>query len=81
MSDWVSRTSMVFKSQKYPATVVSNENVATFIKELVLKMDADESLSFKAGAYIQIDIPEYELSFSQFRQRVGTGGEHITGQH
>jgi len=60
----------IFNVQKYHATVVSNENVATFIKELVLKLDPDENLEFQAGAYIQIDVPEYELSFSEFRVRV-----------
>lgn len=57
----------IFNIKKYHATVVSNENVATFIKELVLKLDPGEELIFNAGAYIQIDIPEYELSFSQFQ--------------
>lgn len=60
----------IFNVKKYSATVVSNVNVATFIKELVLELDEGETLSYQAGAYIQIDIPEYELSFSQFRVRV-----------
>ena len=57
--------------KKYHATVVSNDNVATFIKDLILELEEGESLDFKAGAYVQIDIPEYELSFSEFRKRVG----------
>ena len=61
----------IFSVKKYGATVISNVNVATFIKQLVLELDDGERLDFKAGAYIQIDIPEYELSFSQFRVRVG----------
>ena len=60
----------IFNVKKYNGTVVSNENVATFIKELVLKLDPGEDLVFQAGAFIQIDIPEYELSFSEFRKRV-----------
>jgi Na+-transporting NADH:ubiquinone oxidoreductase subunit F len=60
----------IFNVKKYNATVVSNENVATFIKDLVLKLDAGSALEFKAGAFIQIDVPEYELSFSEFRCRV-----------
>ena len=60
----------IFNVKKYGATVVSNDNVATFIKELVLKLDPGEALEFKAGAYIQIDIPEYGFSFSEFRARV-----------
>ncbi len=60
----------IFNAKKYNATVLSNDNVATFIKELVLKLDPGEELEFKAGAFIQIDVPEYELSFSEFRVRV-----------
>ncbi len=60
----------IFNAKKYSATVISNDNVATFIKELVLKLDPGEELEFKAGAFIQIDVPEYTLSFSEFRVRV-----------
>lgn len=56
----------IFGIKRYQATVVSNKNVATFIKELVVKLDAGQKLEFEPGAYIQIDIPEYELSFEQF---------------
>ncbi len=56
----------IFSIKKYTATVVSNENVATFIKELNLKLDPGQELDFKAGAYIQIDIPEYEIRFTEF---------------
>ncbi|NOQ20421.1 MAG: NADH:ubiquinone reductase (Na(+)-transporting) subunit F [Desulfobacterales bacterium] len=60
----------IFNVKKYNASVISNVNVATFIKDLVLKLDPGETLEFKAGAFIQIDIPEYQLSFSEFRARV-----------
>ncbi|MDM8548649.1 NADH:ubiquinone reductase (Na(+)-transporting) subunit F [Desulfobacterales bacterium HSG2] len=56
----------IFNIRKYHATVVSNRNVATFIKELVLKLDPGEKIEFRAGAYMQIDIPEYEASFTEF---------------
>ena len=56
----------IFSIKRYDATVVSNENVATFIKELVVKLDEGQRLEFEAGAYIQIDIPEYEVSFRDF---------------
>jgi Na+-transporting NADH:ubiquinone oxidoreductase subunit F len=56
----------IFNIQKYNATVVSNDNVATFIKELVLKLDEGESVDFTAGAYMQIDVPEYQAEFSDF---------------
>ncbi len=60
----------IFNVKKYQATVISNDNVATFIKDLVIKIDHGEALDFNAGAYIQIDIPKYELSFTEFRDRV-----------
>ena len=54
----------IFNIRKYHATVVSNDNVATFIKELVLKLEPGEKIDFEAGAYIQIDIPEYDLLYT-----------------
>ena len=57
----------IFSIRKWECTVISNKNVATFIKELVLKLPEGENLEFKAGGYIQIDIPKYDnLSFSGF---------------
>jgi len=57
----------IFSIQKWECTVESNENVATFIKELVLNLPEGENLNFEAGGYIQIDIPEYhDLQFSDF---------------
>ncbi len=53
----------IFNIKKYHATAVSNDNVASFIKELVLTLEGEEKFTFKAGAYIQIDIPEYELVY------------------
>lgn len=56
----------VLEIKKFEATARSNHNVATFIKELVLELPPDVNLDFKAGGYIQIDIPRYELSFMDF---------------
>ncbi len=55
----------VFNAKEYQCEVVSNRNVATFIKELVLKLPTDE-FDFEAGGYIQIKIPPYEISFKDF---------------
>jgi Na+-transporting NADH:ubiquinone oxidoreductase subunit F len=54
----------IFGIKKVDAAVVSNDNVSTFIKELVL--EPAEPIEFEAGAYIQIDVPEYELTFKDF---------------
>jgi Na+-transporting NADH:ubiquinone oxidoreductase subunit F len=56
----------ILEIRKYTATVVSNENVATFIKELILRLDPGQSLHFKSGAYVQIDIPPYHAAFKDF---------------
>ena len=56
----------IFSIKKWECTVRSNYNVATFIKELVLELPDGEILDFESGGYIQIDIPEYELKYSEF---------------
>jgi Na+-transporting NADH:ubiquinone oxidoreductase subunit F len=55
-----------FETKKWTCTVRSNQNVATFIKELVLELPADEEVGFKAGGYIQIDIPPHEIEYQNF---------------
>ncbi|MFO7371264.1 MAG: NADH:ubiquinone reductase (Na(+)-transporting) subunit F [Bacteroidales bacterium] len=49
--------------KKWECEVVSNRNVATYIKEFVVKLPAGEELRFKSGGYIQIDVPKYEMTF------------------
>lgn len=57
----------VFSIKKWDCEVVSNNSVATFIKELVIDLPKGDNLDFKAGGYIQIDIPEYSgLKYSNF---------------
>ena len=56
----------IFSIRKWECTVRSNENVATFIKELILELPEGEILDFQSGGYIQIDVPEYELKYSEF---------------
>jgi Na+-transporting NADH:ubiquinone oxidoreductase subunit F len=57
----------IFNIKRYNATVVSNENVASFIKELVLRLDEGQRIEYRSGAYMQIDVPEYEASFKEFK--------------
>ena len=52
--------------KKWECEVVSNKNVATFIKEFVVKLPEGEHLNFISGGYIQIDIPKYDLKFTDF---------------
>ncbi|MFW5773430.1 MAG: NADH:ubiquinone reductase (Na(+)-transporting) subunit F [Tangfeifania sp.] len=49
--------------KKLECEVVSNKNVATFIKEFVVKLPEGENLDFKSGGYIQIDVPKVEVDF------------------
>ena len=49
--------------KKLECEVVSNKNVATFIKEFVVKLPAGEHLNFRSGGYIQIDIPKYDIDY------------------
>ncbi len=56
----------VFGVKKWQCTVRSNDNVATFIKELVLELPAGETLDFKAGGYIQIECGPHQLDYSTF---------------
>ena len=56
----------IFGIRKIECTVVSNRNVASFIKELVLELPEGEELEFRAGGYIQIECPPHDLKFSDF---------------
>lgn len=49
--------------KKWECEVVSNHNVATFIKEFVVKLPEGEMLNFKSGGYIQIDVPKIDVDF------------------
>lgn len=55
----------IFGIKKFQCIVKSNVNVATFIKELVLEIQGPP-MDYKPGGYIQIDIPPYELTYSEF---------------
>ncbi|MEY4134414.1 MAG: hypothetical protein RL386_764 [Bacteroidota bacterium] len=56
----------VFGIKKWECEVVSNYNVATFIKEFVVKLPEGEHLEFESGGYIQIDVPKIEVDFKDF---------------
>ena len=56
----------VFGVKQWECTVVSNENVATVIKELVLKLPEGESVDFRAGGYVQLECPPHTVKYSDF---------------
>jgi Na+-transporting NADH:ubiquinone oxidoreductase subunit F len=53
--------------KKWECEVVSNKNVATFIKEFVVRLPEGETLNFKSGGYIQIDVPKIEVDFKDIQ--------------
>lgn len=55
----------VMSIKKWECEVVSNDNVATYIKELVVKLPEGEFLDFESGSYIQIDVPACEIDFKK----------------
>ena len=56
----------IFGVKEWECEVVSNENVATFIKELILKLPDGETVDFKAGGYVQLEAPAYEIDYKSF---------------
>tara|TARA_R110001599_G_scaffold11253_8_gene53840 strand:+ start:171 stop:1397 length:1227 start_codon:yes stop_codon:yes gene_type:complete len=56
----------VFGVKKWECTVESNNNVATFIKELVLKLPEGENVDFRAGGYVQLECPPHVADYKDF---------------
>lgn len=55
-----------FGVKKWECTVASNNNVATFIKELVLKLPEGENVNFRAGGYVQLECPPHTINYRDF---------------
>lgn len=56
----------IFSARQWQCTVRSNHNVATFIKELVLRLPPGESVPFRAGGYIQLEAPPHDVRYADF---------------
>lgn len=56
----------VFGVKEWECEVVSNNNVATFIKEFVVRLPEGEHMNFEPGSYSQIKVPKYELKYTDF---------------
>ncbi|MEA3317970.1 MAG: NADH:ubiquinone reductase (Na(+)-transporting) subunit F [Bacteroidota bacterium] len=52
--------------KKWECEVISNKNVATFIKEFVVRLPEGETMDFKSGGYVQIDVPKINVDFKDF---------------
>ncbi|MBN1968609.1 MAG: NADH:ubiquinone reductase (Na(+)-transporting) subunit F [Candidatus Delongbacteria bacterium] len=53
-----------FNIKKWECEVISNDSVSTYIKEFKLQLPPGEHMDFKAGGYIQIDLPKYNIKYS-----------------
>ena len=56
----------IFGIKKWACTVISNDNKATFIKELKLQIPDGESVPFRAGGYIQIEAPAHHVKYADY---------------
>lgn len=56
----------VFGVKQWECTVEANPNVATFIKELTLKLPEGENVDFRAGGYVQLECPPHHVKFKDF---------------
>ncbi len=56
----------VFGVRKYDCEVISNRNVASFIKELVFRLPEGEEMDFRAGGYVQIECPPHHIRYEDF---------------
>jgi Na+-transporting NADH:ubiquinone oxidoreductase subunit F len=56
----------VFSINKWDCEVITNESVATYIREFTLKLPEGENLDFQSGGYIQIEVPPFEADFKDF---------------
>jgi Na+-transporting NADH:ubiquinone oxidoreductase subunit F len=56
----------VFGVKQWVCEAESNHNVATFIKELTLKLPEGEVVDFKAGGYVQLEVPPHHIKYSEF---------------
>ncbi len=65
----------IFGIKKWECEVISNHNVATFIKEFVVRLPEGESLDFKSGGYIQIDVPEVEVDYKDIEVETEYSGD------
>ena len=56
----------IFAVRRWRGTVRSNENVATFIKELILDLPEGENIPFRAGGYVQLECPPHQIDYRDF---------------
>ena len=63
--------------KEYECTVVSNKNVATFIKEFIVALPEGAHMDFVPGSYAQIRIPKYEMDYDKDIDKASIGQEYL----
>ena len=66
----------ILNVKEYECTVVSNRNVATFIKEFKVQLPAGEHMDFVPGSYAQIKIPKFDINYADFDKEL-IGEEYL----
>ncbi|MEE1207771.1 MAG: NADH:ubiquinone reductase (Na(+)-transporting) subunit F [Muribaculaceae bacterium] len=67
----------VLSVKEWECTVISNKNVATFIKEFIVALPAGEHMDFIPGSYAQIKIPKYSMSYDKDIDKESIGAEYL----
>ena len=67
----------VLDIKEYECTVVSNNNVATFIKEFIVALPAGEHMNFIPGSYAQIKIPPFSIDYDKDIDKASIGAEYL----
>ena len=66
----------IMSIKEYECTVISNRNVATFMKEFKVQLPAGEHMDFEPGSYAQIKIPKFDLKYSDYDRDL-IGAEYL----
>ncbi len=67
----------VLDIKEYECTVVSNKNVATFIKEFIVALPKGEHMDFIPGSYAQIKIPPFKIDYDKDIDKASIGDEYL----
>jgi Na+-transporting NADH:ubiquinone oxidoreductase subunit F len=67
----------VHEIKEYECTVISNKNVATYIKEFIVELPKGEHMNFIPGSYAQIKIPVYEMDYDKDIDKESIGAEYL----
>jgi Na+-transporting NADH:ubiquinone oxidoreductase subunit F len=67
----------VFGVKEWECTVISNENVSTFIKEFIVALPEGEHMDFVPGSYAQIKIPKFSMDYDKDIDKASVGPDYL----